>query len=144
MTYRICSNFCMLLSRLRRENYVIDEVTIHQTQTTQCCSITYLSFFACRESILVLINPGTLVRWNDRYDNPKSRWNINWRDVQRKNVVQKQCRHIKFKVTMTKWHAQKQTQNSTKHAEHQYATDIQNNLFCALQIFFCYSIFIIS
>ena len=34
MTYRICSNFRMLLSCLRRENYVIDEVTIHHLSIT--------------------------------------------------------------------------------------------------------------
>jgi len=38
-----------------------------------------------------------------------------------------QCRHVRFKGTMTKWSVQKQTHRTAqKHAEHQDATDIQN------------------
>jgi len=47
----------------------------------------------------------------------------------------KQCRHVKFKGTRTKWPVQK-TQNSAKHAEHENVTDIQNELFfCVFLIF---------
>jgi len=43
----------------------------------------------------------------------------------------KQCRHVKFMGTTTKWPVQKQThRKAQKHAEHQDVTDIQNNLFC--------------
>jgi len=41
----------------------------------------------------------------------------------------KQCRHVKFKGTVTKWPVQKQTHRTAqKHTEHQDATDIQNKL----------------
>ena len=37
----------------------------------------------------------------------------------------KQCRHVKFKDTMTKWPVHKQLHRTTqKHVEHQDATDI--------------------
>jgi len=45
----------------------------------------------------------------------------------------KQCRHVKFKDTMTKWPIHKQTHRTTqKHAEHEDATDI---LFCCIYNF---------
>ena len=36
----------------------------------------------------------------------------------------KQCRYVKFKGIMTKWHVQKPTHRTTQHAEHHDATDI--------------------
>jgi len=41
----------------------------------------------------------------------------------------KQCRHVNFKGTMTKWFVQKQTHRTKqKHAEHQDATGIQTKI----------------
>ena len=46
-----------------------------------------------------------------------------------KNECCEQCRHVKFKGTMTKWPVQKQTHRTAqKHAKHQDATDIQKKL----------------
>jgi len=49
----------------------------------------------------------------------------------------KQCRHVKFKGTMTKWPVYKQTHRTTqKRLKHQDATDIQKqNYFCWVFIF---------
>jgi len=49
--------------------------------------------------------------------------NINWSEVQKECC--KQCRHVKYKGTMTKWPVQKTTHRTTqKHVETQDATDI--------------------
>ena len=52
-------------------------------------------------------------------------YKINWRDVQRKNVVKK-CRYVKFKGTVTKRPVQKPSHKTTKkkHVEHHDATYI--------------------
>jgi len=60
--------------------------------------------------------------------------NINWRDVQRKNVVNYVDMTV-FKGTMTKWPVQKQTHRpAQKHTEHRVATDIKKET-----IFVCFS-----
>jgi len=56
-------------------------------------------------------------------------YNINWRDVQRKNVVNNVhvARYVKFKGNMTKWPVQKITHRTTqKHVDlqHHDTTDI--------------------
>jgi len=47
---------------------------------------------------------------------------------------------------MIKWLLQKHTQNNTKHAEHQDATDVQKKkvFFDVFSIFFLYNLFMIS
>jgi len=51
----------------------------------------------------------------------------------------KQCRHVKFKDTMTKWPVHKQTHRTTqKHVEHHDATDIKNNIFLCFSDFYTY------
>ena len=66
-------------------------------------------------------------------------YNINWKDGQRKNVVNNA--DVTFKTTMTKWpvnkkkHTHRTTQN---HADHQDATDITKNpFFCVFCVFVC-------
>jgi len=44
----------------------------------------------------------------------KTHSNINWIDVQRKNVVNNVDLYAKFKGTMTKWPIQKQTHRTTQ------------------------------
>ena len=56
----------------------------------------------------------------------------------------KQCRHVKFKGTMTKWPVQKQTHGTAqKHVEHRDATDIKHKLFFVFSGFYGF-LFIIS
>jgi len=52
--------------------------------------------------------------------------NINWRDVNRKNVVNNvDTMYVMIKGTMTKWPVQKPTNRTTQtHVEHQNATGI--------------------
>ena len=48
----------------------------------------------------------------------------------------KQCRHVRFIATLTKWPVQNQTHRTTqKHEEHQDAPDIQNKLYFIVVIF---------
>ena len=50
----------------------------------------------------------------------------------------KQCRHVKFKGTMTKWPVAKPTNRTAqKHAEHQDATDIKTNNLILFFFGFC-------
>ena len=51
--------------------------------------------------------------------------NINWRDVQRKNVVNNVDLYVKFRGTITKWPVQIITHRTTqKHVEHQDAVKL--------------------
>ena len=62
------------------------------------------------------------------------------------NTNTNECRHVKFKDSLTKWPVQKQTHIAAqKHAEHQDATDIQNILFVVFfGFFFFLNIFMLT
>jgi len=56
----------------------------------------------------------------------------------------KQCRHVRFKGTMTIWPAHKQTHRTTqKHIDHQYAIDIDKKLFLCFSDFSFFLLFCI-
>jgi len=62
---------------------------------------------------------------------------INWRNVQRKNVVNNvDIKYVKLKGTMTKWPVQKPTHRTTqKHVEHYDVTDRKKLFVCVFRIF---------